>query len=353
MRMELPLLTLCGEAFASRMAGSLLTTLGRPEGIATSHADYIAKAIKLATDPDAYRRFHVAFTHAAWARSVGDIERFTADFETTLLGICQQSNPRIAEARSDTIVRHQPTRPGPANDRCQDTIYGKNRTATCHKENKAVNAISDESKSFINENGLTRFHLGCGANFLRGWLNVDYWKHLDQGRLYGNPNGTQDTILLNHDLRLGIPVDHDKQDAIYHSHLLEHLTYFEGLDFLKKCHDALRPDGIHRLIVPDLEAFATAYLTEHSFLLEKYKEFILRDNQQLYQTKASIFMGMLHNHGHKCGYDWETLRWALERAGFKRIRKVLFQESDMPDISAIEPYSPVRALESICVECYK
>ena len=64
-------------------------------------------------------------------------------------------------------------------------------------------------------------------------------------------------------------------------------------------------------------------------------------------------MGMLHNHEHKCGYDWETLRWVLERVGFKRIRKVLFQESDLPDISTIEPYSPLRSLESICVECYK
>ncbi len=213
--------------------------------------------------------------------------------------------------------------------------------------------ISEETKSFINENGLTRFHLGCGVNFLRGWLNINFWKHLDQGRLYSSPNNIEGTTLLNHDLRLGIPTDNNKLDAIYHSHLLEHLTYFEGLEFLQKCYAALKSGGIHRLIVPDLEAFARAYLTQESFLLDKYKEYVLSDNRDLYQTKASIFMGMLHNHDHKCGYDWETLQWALERTGFKRIRKVLFQESDLPDIIAIEVYSPLRAIESICVECYK
>jgi predicted SAM-dependent methyltransferase len=158
---------------------------------------------------------------------------------------------------------------------------------------------------------------------------------------------------LNHDLRLGIPAEADTLDAVYHSHLLEHLSYFEGLEFLQKCHTALKPGGIHRVVVPDLEAFAKAYTTDDSFLLEKYKQYVLKDDQALYQTKASIFMGMLHNHEHKCGYDWETLKWALERAGFKNVRKTLFQESDLPDIVAIETYDPMRALESICVECSK
>jgi predicted SAM-dependent methyltransferase len=216
-----------------------------------------------------------------------------------------------------------------------------------------VASISEQTIDFIQSNGLTRFHLGCGANFFPGWLNINFWTHLEQGKLYGNPNQTVGTVLLNHDLRLGLPAENNKLDAIYHSHLLEHLAYFEGLEFLQKCYDALKFNGIHRLVVPDLEAFAKAYVTEDSLLLDKYKEYVLKDKPEFYQTKASIFMGMLHNHEHKCGYDWETLRWALERVGFKRIRKVLFQESDLPDISTIEPYSPLRSLESICVECYK
>lgn len=204
-----------------------------------------------------------------------------------------------------------------------------------------------------NPTSLTRFHLGCGTIFLRGWLNVGYWNHLEQGGLYANPNQVEGTILLNHDLRLGIPAAPGSLDAIYHSHLLEHLTYQDGLDFLQRCYDALKPGGIHRLIMPDLEAFAKAYVSNDSLLLEKYKEHVLSDGPDIYQTKASIFMGMLHNHGHMCGYDWETLNWALRRIGFSRIRRTLFQESDLPDIKDIEEYSPLRCLESLCVECYK
>jgi glycosyltransferase involved in cell wall biosynthesis len=216
-----------------------------------------------------------------------------------------------------------------------------------------MSAVSEEVKSLASNHNFTRFHLGCGANFLRGWLNVNYWAHLEQGKIYANPNQTEGTFLLNHDLQLGIPADNNTLDAVYHSHLLEHLTYIDGLEFLQRCHDALRVGGVHRLIVPDLEAFSRAYLSDDGFLLEKYKTHVLTDHPEIYQTKASIFMGMLHNHGHQCGYDWQTLEWALGRIGFKRIRRMLFQESDLPDIIGIEVFSPLRALESICVECYK
>ena len=48
----LPLLTCAGDAFSSRMAGSLLTTLGLLELIAESVSDYEARAIDLATKPN-------------------------------------------------------------------------------------------------------------------------------------------------------------------------------------------------------------------------------------------------------------------------------------------------------------
>jgi predicted O-linked N-acetylglucosamine transferase (SPINDLY family) len=48
----LPVLTCMGEAFASRVAASLLSAVGLPELITTNHEDYEALAIKLATYPE-------------------------------------------------------------------------------------------------------------------------------------------------------------------------------------------------------------------------------------------------------------------------------------------------------------
>jgi predicted O-linked N-acetylglucosamine transferase (SPINDLY family) len=98
LRMELPLLTLCGQSFVSRMAGGLLNALGAPEGIVTSRSDYVAKAIRLATDADAYASFRSAFTHAAWARSIGDIDRFTRDLENTLSSVVVRRSDATLDA---------------------------------------------------------------------------------------------------------------------------------------------------------------------------------------------------------------------------------------------------------------
>ena len=64
-------------------------------------------------------------------------------------------------------------------------------------------------------------------------------------------------------------------------------------------------------------------------------------------------MGMLHNHGHKMGYDFETLQYVLKQTGFTNVKKTMFQESQLTDIQEIEPYAPLRAAESLCIECIK
>jgi predicted O-linked N-acetylglucosamine transferase (SPINDLY family) len=82
-RMRLPLLTLCGRAFASRMAASLLHAVGAPGGIATSPTKYVEIAVRLANDPSAYARYKALFTTQAWRRTIGDIDSFTMQFEAT------------------------------------------------------------------------------------------------------------------------------------------------------------------------------------------------------------------------------------------------------------------------------
>jgi len=87
LRMELPLLTLCGRSFASRMASRMLDLLGAHAGIATSFDAYVNTAVRFATDPTAYAAYKARFTAAAWAGSIGDMARFTAEFEQTLSSI--------------------------------------------------------------------------------------------------------------------------------------------------------------------------------------------------------------------------------------------------------------------------
>jgi predicted O-linked N-acetylglucosamine transferase (SPINDLY family) len=82
-RMQLPLITLCGRAFASRMAASLLHAAGASHGIATSLSNYVRTAVQLANDPADYARYEALFTTRTWQRTIGDVATFTAEFEDT------------------------------------------------------------------------------------------------------------------------------------------------------------------------------------------------------------------------------------------------------------------------------
>ncbi len=86
-RMGLPLLTLCGQSFASRMAARMLHAIGAEGGATDSPAAYVAEAVRLATDRNHYAAYRSCFTAERWAASLGDIAGFTQNFENALLGV--------------------------------------------------------------------------------------------------------------------------------------------------------------------------------------------------------------------------------------------------------------------------
>lgn len=83
-RMGLPLLTLAGQSFASRMAARMLHAIGADAGIATTFPAYVAIAVGLARDRERHAFYRSLFTERAWASTIGDIAGFTKRYEATL-----------------------------------------------------------------------------------------------------------------------------------------------------------------------------------------------------------------------------------------------------------------------------
>lgn len=81
LRMGLPLLTLSGEPFAARMAGSLLSAIGLPELITRDRDSFIARAVELATDRDFYRGVREKVGGDSWLNTIGNTARFTRNIE--------------------------------------------------------------------------------------------------------------------------------------------------------------------------------------------------------------------------------------------------------------------------------
>jgi SAM-dependent methyltransferase len=62
------------------------------------------------------------------------------------------------------------------------------------------------------------------------------------------------------DLRQGIPYGDGRFDAVYHSNVLEHFGRVQAETLLRECFRVLRVGGTLRIVVPDLEDIALAYL---------------------------------------------------------------------------------------------
>ena len=83
----LPLLTCPGRTFASRMAGSLLNTLGLPELIASDPDDYEARAIHFGREPAELFRLRKRLAVARNASPLFDITALARDLEAKLAAL--------------------------------------------------------------------------------------------------------------------------------------------------------------------------------------------------------------------------------------------------------------------------
>jgi predicted O-linked N-acetylglucosamine transferase (SPINDLY family) len=83
----LPVLTLAGQAFASRVAASLLTAIDLPELIATTQQRYEEVAIELALNPDRLARIKTRLRDNRLTSPLFDTPRFTCNLEAAYTAI--------------------------------------------------------------------------------------------------------------------------------------------------------------------------------------------------------------------------------------------------------------------------
>jgi SAM-dependent methyltransferase len=93
---------------------------------------------------------------------------------------------------------------------------------------------------------LPYLNLGCGLRYDARWTNIDFQP--------GSP------LVIRHDLLEQLPFADHSFTVVYHSHVLEHFAPDAAVRLLRECYRVLRPGGLLRIVVPDLESAAEAYL---------------------------------------------------------------------------------------------
>jgi len=201
-------------------------------------------------------------------------------------------------------------------------------------------------------------NLGSSARTAHGWTNIDSSLILKLGKHRRISKLLWKVGLLNSDryarmqrldegcvvwnLAKGIPYPDRTFDVVYHSHLLEHIDREGAPGFLAECFRVLKPGGVIRIVVPDLEQLARTYVSaldgpdpasdpryDHS-LDEMFDQMVPRTPRWrakeplIVRAVERVFVGDTAKCGtlHRWMYDRHSVKRLLERTGFRDVSVV-------------------------------
>jgi SAM-dependent methyltransferase len=204
-------------------------------------------------------------------------------------------------------------------------------------------------------NAFKALNLGCGVQVAPGWINIDnspnarlsklpwlrwfLWKiRLLDDAHYQVP---WPSSIMIRDLNKRLPFADCSIDFVYTSHFLEHNSRERGRCLLSEIHRVLKPGGLARIVVPDLELGARRYLAA------------LGSGENGNAAPGFLSWLQLSRPGvrdpHLWMYDAASLKAALDEVGFANIAVCEYRRGRVRDCQVLDN----RPEESLHIEAEK
>ena len=191
------------------------------------------------------------------------------------------------------------------------------------------------AERYILQSQVRKLHLGCGWNLLPGWLNVDYLPER-RGALYL-------------DARRPFRFRGETFDYIFSEHMIEHMSYHDGLNMLAECYRILKRGGRIRIATPNLAFLIGLYRDDKSFLQQEYITWANRTFVKDAPEGNEVFVinNFMRDWGHMFIYDENTLKTAMRNARFTEIVRYDLRQSGDDALCNLESLAriPIRFLE--------
>jgi predicted SAM-dependent methyltransferase len=179
-------------------------------------------------------------------------------------------------------------------------------------------------------------HLGSGGNYIRkpGFINID-------GNLFQPKN-------LWLDITIGLPFPANSIDAIFASHVLEHLNEKQVRKVLGESYRVLKPGGGVRFVTPHLRKAIEAYVRGDTAFFDDWP-----DPRNSVGGRFNNYL--LCRDQHRLMFDFGFLREFLMDAGFEPCREVSPRESGLFAVPELEEIQKGTSEDqrSLFVEAFK
>jgi SAM-dependent methyltransferase len=211
-----------------------------------------------------------------------------------------------------------------------------------------------------------KVNIGCGANPTKDWVNFDNSLTIRLARwpaamrtlrnmrvlseqsyefaMIANRQGIQ---FANATLR--IPCADRSVEAVYSSHMIEHLDRREAQTFLLEVRRVLAPGGVVRLAAPDLARLVTSYLMtdDADALIADMHMSQARSEGLAFRIKSAL----VGPRNHLWMYDGRSLSRLLTIVGFADVAVMPSGKTNIKDPGDLDLSE--RAEESVYVEAFQ
>lgn len=173
-------------------------------------------------------------------------------------------------------------------------------------------------------------NLGCGHHVVAGWINAD--------------RAPGPGVDLCCDLTRGLPLPSGRLDCVVAIHLLQDLPFPALPPALRELRRVLRPEGVLRLAVPDLERAIHAWLDDD-------RGYFYIGDEEVTSIGGKLCVQAVWYGSVRTPFTYDFAAELLDRAGFRAVTRCGFRRtaSPWPDIAELDN----RERESLFIEAIR
>jgi len=182
-----------------------------------------------------------------------------------------------------------------------------------------------------------KINLGAGPNWEQnGWHVLDHKIEKNENfKIKGNLNN--------------IGLKNKSCDAVFISHTLEHIPHIQIQNVLTEINRIMKIGATIRILVPNLEAIAKAYVKKDKKFFKKaidedhsirkdlgfggmFMNFIVSPGQDTVLLDRNL-KNFIAGYAHLYAYDFDMMKILLNKCGFQSVKKKIFCESKISDFN--------------------